>query len=131
MKELPMTKKRNWRIAGITAARLLGVASFWLVSHGRTAEGEASASSAGVEVANVEQKDIPIYHEWIGTLDGLVNAVRSQVAGYLLAQNYSEGSLVKKARLGANVMLAQAQRDIALVQYQKATQCGVQLCTVI
>src|SRR5438034_8968224 len=42
-----------------------------------------------VEVARVEQKDVPIYGEWIGTLDGMVNAdVKAQVTGYLLAQAY-------------------------------------------
>jgi len=40
---------------------------------------------------------VPIYHDWIGTLDGLVNAqIRAQVAGYLMKQNYREGELVKK-----------------------------------
>ncbi len=38
-----------------------------------------------VEVAPVTQADVPIYHEWIGTLDGLVNAtIRAQVTGYLM-----------------------------------------------
>ncbi len=32
-----------------------------------------------VEVAPVEQRDIPVYREWIGTLDGMVNAaIRAQ-----------------------------------------------------
>lgn len=45
-----------------------------------------------VEVAAVTQADVPIYHEWIGTLDGLVNAtIRAQVTGYLLTQDYREG----------------------------------------
>src|SRR3981081_2171533 len=53
-----------------------------------------------VEVAQVEQKDIPIYGEWIGTLDGLVDAdVKAQVTGYLLKQAYVEGSLVRKGQL--------------------------------
>lgn len=53
-----------------------------------------------VEVVKVEQQDVPIYHEWIGTLDGLVNAdVRAQVTGYLLRQDYQEGSFVKKGQL--------------------------------
>jgi hypothetical protein len=89
MKELPMTKKRNWRIAGITTALLLGVVSFLLVSHGRTAAGEAAASAPDVEVASVEQRDIPVYREWIGTLDGLVNAaIRSQVIFFVPAIYY-------------------------------------------
>ncbi|MEF8735151.1 MAG: AraC family transcriptional regulator ligand-binding domain-containing protein [Candidatus Accumulibacter necessarius] len=41
-------------------------------------------------------KDVPIYMEWIGSLDGNVNAViRPQVTGYLIKQNYREGDLVK------------------------------------
>ena len=48
--------------------------------------------SQDVEVAVVQQKDIPIEREWIGTLDGMVNAaVKAQVVGNLLTQNYAEG----------------------------------------
>jgi membrane fusion protein (multidrug efflux system) len=53
-----------------------------------------------VEVARVSQLDVPIYHEWIGTLDGLVNAqIRAQVAGYLRKQNYREGDPIKEGDL--------------------------------
>jgi RND family efflux transporter MFP subunit len=53
-----------------------------------------------VEVAQVEQKDVPIYGEWIGTLDGYTNAdVRAQVTGYLLRQGYQEGAFVKRGQL--------------------------------
>lgn len=53
-----------------------------------------------VEVAEVAKADVPIYHEWIGSLDGLVNAqIRAQVTGYLLKQNYREGDPIKKGDL--------------------------------
>lgn len=53
-----------------------------------------------VEVVPAEQRDIPVYREWIGTLDGMVNAaIRAQVTGYLRSQNYSEGSFVRKGQL--------------------------------
>ena len=53
-----------------------------------------------VEVVAVLQRDVPITKEWIGTLDGLVNAqIRPQVTGYLLRQNYKDGSFVKKGEL--------------------------------
>ena len=53
-----------------------------------------------VEVLQVQQEDVPIYGEWIGTLDGLVNAdVRAQVTGYLLKQGYQEGRFVKQGQL--------------------------------
>ncbi len=48
-----------------------------------------------VEVVTVVQKDVPISSEWVGTLDGYVNAqIQPQVTGYLIKQNYREGSLV-------------------------------------
>jgi len=53
-----------------------------------------------VETVKVIQKDVPIYQEWVGALDGFVNAViRPQVTGYLIKQNYREGELVKKGQV--------------------------------
>src|ERR671924_530619 len=53
-----------------------------------------------VAVVQVEQRDVPISKEWVGTLDGLVNAqIRPQVTGYLLRQTYQEGSFVRKGQL--------------------------------
>jgi len=50
-----------------------------------------------VEVVEVTQKDVPVFSEWVGTLDGTVNAtIRAQVQGYLIKQNYKEGDFVKK-----------------------------------
>ena len=51
-------------------------------------------------MATAQQRDVPIYKEWIGTLDGLVNAdIKAQVSGYLIQQAYKEGSFVKKGQL--------------------------------
>src|SRR6202521_1395895 len=62
--------------------------------------GAQPGASPDVEVVRVEQKDVPIFGEWIGTLDGFTNAdVRAQVAGYLLRQGYQEGAYVKKGQL--------------------------------
>ena len=53
-----------------------------------------------VDVVAVEKRDLPVYHEWIGTLDGLVNAaIRAEVTGYLLEQSYREGAFVRKGQL--------------------------------
>ena len=61
---------------------------------------QAAPRPLAVEVVQVEQKDVPIYSEWIGTTDGMVNAdIKAQITGYLLRQNYKEGSLVKKGEL--------------------------------
>jgi membrane fusion protein (multidrug efflux system) len=62
--------------------------------------GAQPGASPDVEVVQVEQKDVPIFGEWIGTLDGFTNAdVRAQVTGYLLRQGYQEGAFVKKGQL--------------------------------
>jgi membrane fusion protein (multidrug efflux system) len=53
-----------------------------------------------VQVITVNPTNVPIFEEWIGTLDGSVNAqIRAQVSGYLLTQNYAEGSVVKTGQL--------------------------------
>src|SRR6185369_16971874 len=53
-----------------------------------------------VTVAEVVQKDVPLYSEWIGTLDGFVNAdIKAQVSGYLVKQDYTEGTFVKSGQL--------------------------------
>ena len=53
-----------------------------------------------VEVVQVVERDVPIYSEWIGTLDGMVNAdIKAQVSGYLMKQEYTEGSFVKTGQL--------------------------------
>jgi membrane fusion protein (multidrug efflux system) len=50
-----------------------------------------------VSVARVIQKDVPISGDWVATLDGYTNAqIQPQVAGYLVKQNYREGSQVHK-----------------------------------
>ena len=99
-------------------------------------QAQAQAPPPVVEVAQVEQRDVPIYAEWIGTLNGQVNAdVKAQVTGYLLRQNYKEGSYVRKGDLlfeidprpfqaaldRAKAELAQAEAQLALYQAQLAT----------
>lgn len=101
----------------------------------------ATASTAGgyppptVDLVTVEQKDIPLSHEWIGTLDGYVNAaIKAQVTGYLLHQDYMEGSFVHKGQLLFEIdprpfqaavdqalgQLAQAQGQLAQARAQLA-----------
>lgn len=48
-----------------------------------------------VQVARVVQRDVRLYSEWVATLDGYVNAqIQPQVTGYLIKQDYHEGSFV-------------------------------------
>ncbi len=87
-----------------------------------------------VEVVQVEQKDVPIYGEWIGTLDGYTNAdVRAQVAGYLVKQGYQEGAFVKAGQLLFQIdprpfqaALDQAEGQLAQATAQLANAKAVQ-----
>jgi RND family efflux transporter MFP subunit len=56
-----------------------------------------AAATPQVQVARVVQRDVSIHREWVATLDGYVNAqIQPQVSGYLIKQDYSEGSFVHK-----------------------------------
>jgi membrane fusion protein (multidrug efflux system) len=82
-----------------------------------------------VEVVQAEQKDVPIWREWIGTLDGLVNAqIKPQVTGYLLRQTYTDGAFVRKGQLLFEIdprtfqaALDQAKGKLANAEGQLAT----------
>lgn len=67
---------------------------------GCTKEQKVEVMPPEVQVVDVIPRDVPIYQEWVGTMDGLVNAtIRAQVSGYLIKQNYREGDLVKKGQV--------------------------------
>ncbi|MEX1118462.1 MAG: efflux RND transporter periplasmic adaptor subunit [Terrimicrobiaceae bacterium] len=74
-----------------------------------------------VTVAPVTAGDVVVHQTWVGLLDGYQNAdVRAQVTGYLLSQNYKEGTLVKAGEVLFTIdarpfeaALAQAQADYA------------------
>lgn len=79
----------------------------------------------------VAQRDVPIYGEWVANLDGFTNAqIQPQVSGYLIRQDYREGSQVHKGQVlyeidprpfqavvdQARGQLAQAQAQLQLAQ---------------
>jgi RND family efflux transporter MFP subunit len=82
--------------------------------------------SPEVEVASVLQKDVPIFSEWVATLDGYVNAqIQPQVAGYVIRQTYKEGSFVRKGQVLFQIdarpfqaLLDQAKAQLAQAQAQ-------------
>ena len=88
----PPTKTEIHILAAVTAL-------LWLAA----CKGKPHAAAPApplVEVTTVTQADVPLYHEWIGVLDGLVNAhIRAQVTGYLVSQNYREGDPIEKGDL--------------------------------
>lgn len=118
-------------LAALTGAAILGTAT--LSGCGN----HANAASAGprppmkVTTARVVQSDVPITGEWVGTLDGYVNAqIQPQANGYLIRQDYREGSQVREGQIlfeidprpfeaalqQAQGQLGQAQAQLALAQ---------------
>jgi len=81
-----------------------------------------------VEVAPVIQKNVPVEGEWVGTLEGYVNAqISPQVSGYLIRQDYQEGALVKKGQVLFEIdprpfqaVLDQAKGQLAQAEAQMA-----------
>jgi membrane fusion protein, multidrug efflux system len=53
-----------------------------------------------VLITAVSPRDVPIVREWIGSLDGSVNAdIRARVTGHLISKDYKEGAVVQKGDL--------------------------------
>ena len=78
------------------------IALIVLVAAGCSHSSGAAAPPPPVEVSvvGVRQTDVPVYKEWIGTLDGFVNAdIKAEISGYLTQQSYTEGTFVKKDQL--------------------------------
>ena len=81
-----------------------------------------------VEVAAVIQRDVPVQGQWVGTLQGYVNAqIQPQVSGYLIRQDYHEGAFVKKGQLLFEIdprpfqaVLDQAKGQLAQAEAQRA-----------
>jgi membrane fusion protein (multidrug efflux system) len=111
---------------GIWAA--IVIVAILLVPGGCGKSEQPQARTPEVAVARVEQKDVPIYSEWVGTLEGFVNAqIRPQVTGYLVRRTYQEGSFVKKGQLLFEIdprtfqaALDQAKAELANAEQQLA-----------
>ena len=88
------------RIVFRFSPHLLAIILFMFVTMGCSKGPQEAPPAPAVEVMTVIQKDVPVYKEWIGTLDGMVNAtIRAQVQGYLIKQVYKEGELVKAGQI--------------------------------
>jgi membrane fusion protein (multidrug efflux system) len=137
----PNSALRLKHVAWASAGVLVVVLIFFAARSGAKPTAQAPPPPV-VEVAPVEQKDIPVYREWIGTLSGQVNAdIKAQVTGYLLTRNYKEGSYVTKGELlfeidprpfqaaldQAKGQLAQAEAQLAQGEAQLATAEANQL----
>jgi len=124
---------RGWRKRqSVTVSSLAIVALSAAMLSGCSRKPPAAAPSAlSVQVVKAIQQDVPVYGDWIATLDGFVNAqIQPEVSGYLVKQLYLEGSYVQKDQVlfqidprtfqaaldQAKAQLAQAQAHLALAE---------------
>jgi RND family efflux transporter MFP subunit len=111
-------RTRTWAVAGAIVTTLFAAGC----SRNTQAAGTVPPD---VEVVPVVQKDVPIFSEWIGTLDGLVNAdIKAQVSGYLMKQDYVEGSFVKKGQVLFEIDPRPFEATVAQAQGQLAQANG-------
>jgi membrane fusion protein, multidrug efflux system len=86
----------------VASASLLALASAALTG----CESKSVSATAGpppampVSAVKAEKQDVPVIGEWVGTLDGYVNAqIQPQASGYLIKQDYREGTPVAKGQV--------------------------------
>src|SRR6266849_4237737 len=127
---------RVWKHMLVTCTTIGVIVSALLVTIGRskTQEMAQAVDLPDVEVVQVAQQDVPISSEWIGTLEGMVNAtIKAQVTGYLRKQHYTEGAFVTQGQVLFEIdprpfqaALDQAKGELAKAQGQ-LVQANAQL----
>jgi RND family efflux transporter MFP subunit len=117
---------------------VLGFIVLTLLASGGCGNKNVSAAAApppNVQIVEVIQRDVPVYHEYLATLDGYVNAqIQPQVSGYLIKQNYLEGAVVAKNQVLFKIdprpfqaIVDQAKAQVAQAEAQLGkTQLDVQ-----
>ena len=120
------TKPGRWAIAALAA-----LAPAFYAGCGGKADPAPPPPAPIVEITPVVQKNVPVYSEWVGTLEGYLNArISPRVSGYLIRQDYHEGGLVRKDQVmfeidprpfQAALDQAKAQLAEAEAQLAKAT----------
>src|SRR5579863_7832411 len=112
-------------LLSVTGVTMLA-SSALLVTACSSANSRAAATapaSVPVDAVRVRQDNVPLRGDWVGTLDGFVNAqIQPQVSGYLVQQNYREGSSVAKDQVLFQIDRRQFQAtvDQATAQVEQA-----------
>jgi membrane fusion protein (multidrug efflux system) len=96
-----MEQRRNRATSNFAcAAALLLVGAGLMSGCGKKAAPTGPPPAMPVTVVEVRPTAVPITGEWVGTLDGYVNAqIQPQANGYLIQQNYREGAQVQKGQV--------------------------------
>jgi membrane fusion protein, multidrug efflux system len=91
-----------------------------------------SAGPPEVLVTEVVQKEVPVFRQWVGTVNGVQNAeVRARTEGYLTSIPYQQGGFVKKGQvmflIDPRPFTASLDQAKGQLEEAKATLLGVQL----
>ena len=107
----------------ITSLFLLLLATASLTACRNTAT--SATPPPAVDVLQALRRDVPIYQEWIGTADGMVNAtIRAQVTGYLIRRNYKEGDFVRTGQVLFEIDPRTFQAALAQAEAQESQAGG-------
>ena len=116
-------KSRNWQLTAATLG-LLPLA-------GCHKAAPSAPPPLSVDTAAATMQTVPVFGNWVATLDGLVNAqIQPQVGGYVIRQDYKEGTEVRKGQVlfeidprpwQATEDQARGSLDQAKAQYKLAT----------
>jgi membrane fusion protein, multidrug efflux system len=88
------------RVNCIPGASMLVLAGALVAGCGKGSAAPGAPQALPVSVVQVEPSNVPVSNEWVGTLDGYVNAqIQPQANGYLIKQNYREGAQVSKGQI--------------------------------
>ena len=88
------------RMNCIPGAGMLLIAVVLVSGCGKAPASTGPPQALPVSVVQVEPADVPVSNEWVGVLDGYVNAqIQPQANGYLIKQNYREGAQVAKGQI--------------------------------
>jgi membrane fusion protein (multidrug efflux system) len=84
----------------MTAGLALSAAMIFILAGCEKKQAPPAMGPMPVSVVTVQASDVPLRNEWVGTMDGYVNAqIQPQVSGYLIKQDYREGSVVSKGQV--------------------------------
>ena len=112
--------------------------SFILLAGCKRAPAPAAPAPIPVPVVAATSENVQVMGEWVATTDGYVNAqIQPQAAGYLVRQNYTEGSVVQKDQVlfeidprplqavedqtAGSLAQAQAQMELAAINVKRDT----------
>jgi RND family efflux transporter MFP subunit len=112
-----------FRFSAVAGLLLAGLLLEGCSQKSASAAANQAPPATDVRVVTVEQRDVPVFGDWIASLDGTVNAkIQPQVSGYLIKQNYREGSLVHKGEVLFEIdpRTFQATLDQTLAQVAQA-----------